>query len=174
MANKLIQQPDILSLDTLGSFMDAQNDPIAPAIEEKVVTNAENTTSDTVSEEVVQNEVQDVVQNDGSEATQVDTTPQKPKVTRARRGRQSAQPVIEAGSGEWDMMVRYAEFYNDNPDENRITVVLNPDIKRALDIIRINCRQFNFGNILNAVCRTFIERNKEQIQRMQKEKGGIL
>ena len=174
MANKLIKQPDILSLDTLGSFMDAQNDPIAPAIEEKVVTNAENTTSDTVSEEVVQNEVQDVVQNDGSEATQVDTTPQKPKVARARRGKQSTQPVIEASSGEWDMMVRYAEFYNDNPDENRITVVLNPDIKRALDIIRINCRQFNFGNILNAVCRTFIERNKEQIQRMQKEKGGIL
>ena len=173
-ANKLIKQPDILSLDTLGSFMDAQNDPIAPTVEEKVVTNAEEITSDTVNEEVVQNEVQDVVQNDGPEVSQVGTTPQKPKVARARRGKQSAQPVIEAGSGEWDMMVRYAEFYNDNPDENRITVVLNPDIKRALDIIRINCRQFNFGNILNAVCRTFIERNKEQIQRMQKEKGGIL
>ena len=72
------------------------------------------------------------------------------------------------------MMVRYAEFYNENPDENRITVVLNPDIKRVLDIIRINCRQFYFGNILNAVCRTFIERNKEHIQHMQKDKGGIL
>ena len=174
MANKLIKQPDILSLDTLGSFMDAQNDPIAPAVEEKVVTNTEETASEVDNEEVVQSEVQDVVQNDGSEVTQVDTTPQKPKVARARRGKQTTQPVIEAGSGEWDMMVRYAEFYNDNPDENRITVVLNPDIKRALDIIRINCRQFNFGNILNAVCRTFIERNKEQIQRMQKDKGSIL
>ncbi|MBR4924330.1 MAG: hypothetical protein IKZ61_01105 [Prevotella sp.] len=167
MANKLIQQPDILSLDTLGSFMDAQNDPIPTASEEKEVTTAEDTVSDTVSEEVVQNE--------GSEVMQVETAPQRPKVSRARRGKQTnVQPVIEAGSGEWDMMVRYAEFYNDNPDENRITVVLNPDIKRVLDIIRINCRQFNFGNILNAVCRTFIERNKEQIQRMQKEKGGIL
>ena len=174
MANKLINQPDILSLDTLGSFMDAQNDPIAPAVEEKVVTNTEETASEVDKEEVVQSEVQDVVQDNGSEVTQVDTTPQKPKVARARRGKQSNQPVIEAGSGEWDMMVRYAEFYNDNPDENRITVVLNPDIKRALDIIRINCRQFNFGNILNAVCRTFIERNKEQIQHMQKDKGGIL
>ena len=170
MANKLIQQPDILSLDTLGSFMDAQNDPITPAVEEKVVTNAEETPSEVDSEDVAQ----EAVQNDDSEVIQADTTPQKPKVTRARRGKQNAQPVIEAGSGEWDMMVRYAEFYNDNPDENRITVVLNPDIKRALDIIRINCRQFNFGNILNAVCRTFIERNKEQIQRMQKDKGGIL
>ena len=170
MENKLIKQPDILSLDTLGSFMDAQNDPIAPAAEEKLVTNTENYASDAESEEVVQN----VVQDESSEVVQVDTIPQKPKVTRARRGRQSAQPVIEAGSGEWDMMVRYAEFYNDNPDENRITVVLNPDIKRALDIIRINCRQFNFGNILNAVCRTFIERNKEQIQHLQKEKGSIL
>ena len=167
MANKLIQQPDILSLDTLGSFMDAQNDPIPTASEEKEVTTAEDTVSDTVSEEVVQNE--------GSEVMQVETAPQRPKVSRARRGKQTnVQPVIEAGSGEWDMMVRYAEFYNDNPDENRITVVLNPDIKRVLDIIRINCRQFNFGNILNAVCRTFIERNKDQIQRMQKEKGGIL
>ena len=170
MANKIIQQPDILSLDTLGSFMDAQNDPIAPAVKEKVVTNAEETPSEVDSEDVAQ----EAVQNDDSEVIQADTTPQKPKVTRARRGKQNAQPVIEAGSGEWDMMVRYAEFYNDNPDENRITVVLNPDIKRALDIIRINCRQFNFGNILNAVCRTFIERNKDQIQRMQKDKGGIL
>ena len=173
MANKLIQQPDILSLDTLGSFMDAQNDPIATVVdkeETEVVTKAEETASDTVSEEVVQN----VVQEENSEVTQVETTPQKPKVARSRRGKQSAQPVIEAGSGEWEMMVRYAEFYNENPDENRITVVLNPDIKRVLDIIRINCRQFNFGNILNAVCRTFIERNKEQIQHMQKDKGGIL
>ena len=178
MANKLIQQPDILSLDTLGSFMDAQNDPIATIVdkeETKVVTKVEETASDTVSEEVAQNEVQEVVQNDGSEVAQVDTTPQKPKVAKKRRGKQiNVQPVIEAGSGEWDMMVRYAEFYNDNPDENRITVVLNPDIKKVLDIIRINCRQFNFGNILNAVCRTFIERNKEQIQHMQKDKGGIL
>ena len=176
MANKLIQQPDILSLDTLGSFMDAQNDPIATVVdkEEAKVTKVEETASDTVSEEVAQSVEQDVIQNDGSEVTQVDTTPQRPKVARARRGKQSVQPVIEAGSGEWDMMVRYAEFYNENPDENRITVVLNPDIKKVLDIIRINCRQFNFGNILNAVCRTFIERNKEQIQHMQKDKGGIL
>ena len=173
MANKLIQQPDILSLDTLGSFMDAQNDPIATVVdkeETKVVTNAEESASEVDSEEVVQN----VVQEDSSEVTQADTTLQRPKVARKRRGKQSNQPVIDAGSGEWDMMVRYAEFYNDNPDENRITVVLNPEIKKVLDIIRINCRQFNFGNILNAVCRTFIERNKEQIQHMQKDKGGIL
>ena len=135
--------------------------------EEKEVTTAEASTSDIESEEIVQNE--------SSEDAQVDTTPKRPKVARTRRGKQTnVQPVIETGSGEWDMMVRYAEFYNDNPDENRITVVLNPDIKRALDIIRINCRQFNFGNILNAVCRTFIERNKEKIQLMQKDKGGIL
>ena len=176
MANKLIQQPDILSLDTLGSFMDAQNDPIATVVdkEDNKVTKVEESASDAVCEEVVQNEEQDVVQNDGSEVAKVDTTPQLPKVAKKRRGKQSAQPVIEAGSGEWDMMVRYAEFYNDNPDENRITVVLNPDIKKVLDIIRINCRQFNFGNILNAVCRTFIERNKEQIHHMQKVTGGFL
>jgi len=161
-ANKLIQQPDILNLDSLGAFMDAQNDPI-PTEEENEIMKAEDSASDAE------------VQDESSEVIQVDTTPQRPKVTRARRGKQTnVQPVIEAGSGEWDTMLRYAEFYNDNPDENRITVVLNPEIKRALDIIRINCRQFNFGNILNAVCRSFIERNKEKIQLMQKDKGGIL
>lgn len=174
MANKLIKQPDILSLDTLGSFMDAQNDPIATVVdkEETKVAKVEESASEVDSEEVVQNVVQE--ESSESEVTQVDTTPQRPKVVKKRRSKQSAQPVIEAGSGEWNMMVRYAEFYNENPDENRITVVLNPDIKKVLDIIRINCRQFNFGNILNAVCRTFIERNKEQIQHMQKDKGGIL
>ena len=161
-ANKLIQQPDILNLESLGAFMDAQNDPI-PTEEKEEVTTIEGTASDIE------------VLDESSEIAQVDTTPQRPKVTRARRGKQTkVQPVIEAGFGEWDTMLRYAEFYNDNPDENRITVVLNPEIKRALDIIRINCRQFNFGNILNAVCRTFIERNKEKIQLMQKDKGGIL
>ena len=134
-ANKLIQQPDILNLDSLGAFMDAQNDPI-PTEEEKEVTTIEDTASDAD------------VQDESSEVIQVDTTPQRPKVTRARRGRQTnVQPVIEAGSGEWDTMLRYAEFYNDNPDENRITVVLNPDIKRALDIIRINDRYF-----INVAC----------------------
>ena len=157
-----VNQPDILNLDSLGAFMDAQNDPI-PSEGNKEVTTIEDTASN------------EEVQDESSEVAQVNTTPQRPKVTRARRGKQTkVQPIIEASSGEWDTMLRYAEFYNDNPDENRITVVLNPEIKRALDIIRINCRQFNFGNILNAVCRTFIERNKEQIQRMQKDKGGIL
>ena len=171
MANKLIQQPDILSLDTLGTFMDAQNDPIATANDGMEVTTSETVSSGAGNEDMEQ----ETVQSDARETEQKDTNPQKPKIAKARRGKQTkVQPIIEAGSREWDMMVRYAEFYNDNPDEDRITVVLNPDIKRALDIIRINCRQFNFGNILNAVCRTFIERNKEQILRMQKDKGGIL
>lgn len=165
--NKLIQQPDILNLDSLGAFMDAQNDPIGS----DKTNEAENAVSDTGSEEDSQN----AVQNEVSEKVQNEVIPKKPKAARSRKGKQvNVQPVIEAGSGEWDTMLRYAEFYNDNPDENRITVVLNPEIKRALDIIRINCRQFNFGNILNAVCRTFIERNKEKIQLMQKDKGGIL
>ena len=174
-ANKLIQQPDILNLDSLGAFMDAQNDPIASSEmsneEQKVVKEEEVVPTDTVSEEVVSSDTQ----SETTENVQNAVIPKKPKVARSRKGKQvNVQPVIEAGSGEWDTMLRYAEFYNDNPDENRITVVLNPEIKRALDIIRINCRQFNFGNILNAVCRTFIERNKEKIQLMQKDKGGIL
>ena len=170
-ANKLIQQPDILNLDSLGAFMDAQNDPIGGVLEDKETTKVESEVSDVPSEEKSQSATQNAVPN----SEQTEPSPIKPKPARVRKSKPTkAEPVIEAGSGEWDMMVKYAEFYNFNPDVDRITVVLNPDIKRALDIIRMNCRQFNFGNILNAVCRTFIERNKEQIQRMQKNKGGIL
>lgn len=170
-ANKLIQQPDILNLDSLGAFMDAQNDPIGGVQEEKEVAKVENAVSDVPSEENSQSATQNVAPN----SEQTEPSPIKPKPAKVRNTKPAkAEPVIEDGSNEWDMMVRYAEFYNFNPDTDRITVVLNPDIKRVLDIIRINCRQFNFGNILNAVCRTFIERNKEQIQRMQKNKGGIL
>ena len=150
-ANKLIQQPDILNLDSLGAFMDAQNDPIASDMgnkEQEKVKAEEQVSPDTVSEEVISSNAQSEV----PKSVQEEEHPRKPKVARSRKGKQvNVQPVIEAGSGEWDTMLRYAEFYNDNPDENRITVVLNPEIKRALDIIRINCRQFNFGNILNAV-----------------------
>ena len=168
--NKIIQQPDILNLDSLGAFMDAQNDPIASVTSEDVASKSENIASDTGSEDSVPGNNQNEVLGTGSK----EVAPKKARSTRARKAKQTVQPVIEAGSGEWDTMVRYAAYYNENPDEDRITVVLNPEIKRALDIIRINCRQFNFGNILNAVCRTFIERNKEQILRLQKDKGGIL
>ena len=172
-ANKLIQQPDILNLDSLGAFMDAQNDPIGETQKEQEAKEVEGSVSEEDAEDVTQSVVQDEV----SEVAQNEADTPKPKPARTRKNRQiKPQPVIEIGSGELDMMVKYAEFYNFNPDVDRITVVLNPEIKRALDIIRINCRQFNFGNILNAVCRTFIERNKEQILRLQKEKdkGGIL
>ena len=76
MANKLIQQPDILSLDTLGSFMDAQNDPIATVIdkEENEVTKVEETSSEVNDEEIVQSEVTDTGQKE--------VIPQRPKSQR--------------------------------------------------------------------------------------------
>ena len=70
MANKLIQQPDILNLDSLGAFMDAQNDPIPTASEEKEVTTEKETASDTEGKEIIQDK--------SSEVAPVDTTPQRP------------------------------------------------------------------------------------------------
>ncbi len=125
VANKLIQQPDILNLDSLGAFMDAQNDSIGGEAENKTeetatVTTATDSENDTVEE--VEEKVSETI-----------PTATKPKPARLRKAKPAkAEPVIETGSNEWDMMVKYAEFYNFNPDTDRITVVLNPDIKRAL------------------------------------------
>ena len=54
VANKLIQQPDILNLDSLGAFMDAQNDSIGGEAENKTeetatVTTATDSENDTVA-----------------------------------------------------------------------------------------------------------------------------
>ena len=124
-ANKLIQQPDILNLDSLGAFMDAQNDPIASDMgnkEQEKVKAEEQVSPDTVSEEVISSNAQSEV----PKSVQEEEHPRKPKVARSRKGKQvNVQPVIEAGSGEWDTMLRYAEFYNDNPDENRSTSAIS-------------------------------------------------
>ena len=63
-ANKLIQQPDILNLDSLGAFMDAQNDPIASDMgskEQEEVKAEEQAPPDTVSEEVISSKAQSEV-----------------------------------------------------------------------------------------------------------------
>ena len=90
-ANKLIQQPDILNLDSLGAFMDAQNDPIASDMgnkEQEKVKAEEQVSPDTVSEEVISSNAQSEV----PKSVQEEEHPRKPKQGLVRASRSMCSP----------------------------------------------------------------------------------
>ena len=159
-AKKLFTQPDILNLDSLGAFMDAQNDtvgvsPSVAAPQSEVEQEPESPTDATEVKPKVKTKTQ----------TKVKNTPAK---TRQRIDRHD-------GNDEWSTVMRYAGFYNDNSTAEKTTVAMNSDIKTVLEIIHNSYRgEINCGNLIDAICRAFIERNKEQILELAKNGRNLL
>ena len=158
-AKKLFTQPDILNLDSLGAFMDAQNDnvgvsPSVAAPQSEVEQESELPTDATEVKPKVKTKTQ----------TKVKNTPAK---TRQRIDRHD-------GNDEWSIVMRYAGFYNDNSTAEKTTVAMNSDIKTVLEIIHNSYRgEINCGNLIDAICRAFIERNKEQILELAKSSRNL-
>ena len=158
-AKKLFTQPDILNLDSLGAFMDAQNDtvgvsPSVAAPQSEVEQEPELPTDATEVKPKVKTKTQTMVKN----------TPAK---TRQRIDRHD-------GNDEWSTVMRYAGFYNDNSTAEKTTVAMNSDIKTVLEIIHNSYRgEINCGNLIDAICRAFIERNKEQILELAKSSRNL-
>ena len=159
-AKKQFTQPDILNLDSLGAFMDAQNDtvgvsPSVAAPQSEVEQESELPTDATEVKPMVKTKTQ----------TKVKNTPAK---TRQRIDRHD-------GNDEWSIVMRYAGFYNDNSTAEKTTVAMNSDIKTVLEIIHNSYRgEINCGNLIDAICRAFIERNKEQILELAKNGRNLL
>ena len=158
-AKKIITQPDILDLENLGAFMDAQQDPVeeSPSVavprataEESVQTGTTPTTS---TEEIKPK------------------TKAKVKATSERTRKRIAQ---HDGNDEWGTVLRYAGFYNDNSTAEKTTVAMNSDIKTVLEIIHNSYRgEINCGNLIDAICRAFIERNKDKILELAKSSRSL-
>ena len=129
-AKKIITQPDILDLENLGAFMDAQQDPV----------------EDSPSVAV-------------------------PQAASERTRKRIAQ---QDGNDEWGTVLRYAGFYNDNSTAEKTTVAMNSDIKTVLEIIHNSYRgEINCGNLIDAICRAFIERNKDKILELAKSSRSL-
>lgn len=129
-AKKIITQPDILDLESLGAFMDAQQDPV----------------EDSPSVAV-------------------------PQAASERTRKRIAQ---HEGNDEWGTVLRYAGFYNDNSTAEKTTVAMNSDIKTVLEIIHNSYRgEINCGNLIDAICRAFIERNKDKILELAKSSRSL-
>ena len=155
-AKKIITQPDILDLDNLSAFMDAQQDPV----------------EDSPSVAVPQAASEESAQTDSTEGTKPKTkNTSKNKETSERTRKRIAQ---HEGNDEWGTVLRYAGFYNDNSTAEKTTVAMNSDIKTVLEIIHNSYRgEINCGNLIDAICRAFIERNKDKILELAKSSRSL-
>ena len=160
-AKKIITQPDILDLDSLGAFMDAQQDPVedSPSVAVPQATAEESVqtaTAPTASTELTKPKAKNTAKN---------------KETSERTRKRIAQ---HDGNDEWGTVLRYASFYNDNSTAEKTTVAMNSDIKTMLEIIHNSYRgEINCGNLIDAICRAFIERNKDKILELAKSSRNL-
>ena len=160
-AKKIITQTDILDLDSLGAFMDAQQDPVedSPSVavpQATVEETAQSKTAPTVSTEGIKPKVKNTSKN---------------METSDRMRKRIAQ---HEGNDEWGTVLRYAGFYNDNSTAEKTTVAMNSDIKTVLEIIHNSYRgEINCGNLIDAICRAFIERNKDKILELAKSSRSL-
>jgi len=163
-AKKLFTQPDILNLDSLGAFMDAQNDTVGVSPSEAAPQSESEQESETPTEIDETADTKPKVKAGTKTLPKVKAAPVK---TRQRIDKHE-------GSDEWSTVMRYAGFYNDNSTAEKTTVAMNSDIKTVLEIIHNSYRgEINCGNLIDAICRAFIERNKEQILELAKTSRNL-
>jgi len=149
-AKKIITQPDILDLENLGAFMDAQQDPV----------------EDSPSVAVPQATVEESAQTEKTPTSS--TEGNKPKVKNTSKNKETSERTRKRiaqhdGNDEWGTVLRYAGYYNDNSTAEKTTVAMNSDIKTVLEIIHNSYR----GG------RAFIERNKDKILELAKSSRSL-
>ena len=160
-AKKIITQPDILDLENLGAFMDAQQDPVG----------------DSPSVAVPQATVEESAQTEKTPTSS--TEGNKPKVKNTSKNKETSERTRKRiaqhdGNDEWGTVLRYAGYYNDNSTAEKTTVAMNSDIKTVLEIIHNSYRgEINCGNLIDAICRAFIERNKDKILELAKSSRSL-
>ena len=158
-AKKIITQPDILDLESLGAFMDAQQDPV----------------EDSPSVAVPQATVDESIQTEATPTDSAEGIKPKTKVKNKEASERTRKRIAQHdGNDEWGTVLRYAGFYNDNSTAEKTTVAMNSDIKTVLEIIHNSYRgEINCGNLIDAICRAFIERNKDKIQELAKSSRSL-
>ena len=158
-AKKIITQPDILDLDSLGAFMDAQQDPV----------------EDSPSVAVPQSTAEESIQTEATPKDSTEGTRPKAKVKNKEASERTRKRIAQYdGNDEWGTVLRYAGFYNDNSTAEKTTVAMNADIKTVLEIIHNSYRgEINCGNLIDAICRAFIERNKDKILELAKSSRSL-
>ena len=166
-AKKLFTQPDILNLDSLGAFMDAQNDTVGVSPSEAAPQSESELETESPKEALTETpETKSKAKNK--------TDGRRLRADKVVSGKTRQRIDKHEGSDEWSTVMRYAGFYNDNSTAEKTTVAMNSDIKTVLEIIHNSYRgEINCGNLIDAICRAFIERNKEHILELAKSSRNL-
>ena len=165
-AKKIITQPDILDLDSLGAFMDAQQDPVEDS---PFVAVPQETAEESAQTETIPTAATPTASVEGTKPKVKNTSKKKETFERTRK-----RIAQHEGNDEWGTVLRYAGFYNDNSTAEKTTVAMNSDIKTVLEIIHNSYRgEINCGNLIDAICRAFIERNKDKILELAKSSRSL-
>ena len=165
-AKKIITQPDILDLDSLGAFMDAQQDPVEDS---PSVAFPQAASEESAQTEATPTAATPTASAEGTKPKVKNTSKKKETVERTRK-----RIAQHDGNDEWGTVLRYAGFYNDNSTAEKTTVAMNSDIKTVLEIIHNSYRgEINCGNLIDAICRAFIERNKDKILELAKSSRSL-
>ena len=165
-AKKIITQPDILDLDSLGAFMDAQQDPVEDS---PFVAVPQETAEESAQTETIPIAATPTASVEGTKPKVKNTSKKKETFERTRK-----RIAQHEGNDEWGTVLRYAGFYNDNSTAEKTTVAMNSDIKTVLEIIHNSYRgEINCGNLIDAICRAFIERNKDKILELAKSSRNL-
>ena len=165
-AKKIITQPDILDLDSLGAFMDAQQDPVEDS---PFVAVPQETAEESAQTETIPTAATPTASVEGTKPKVKNTSKKKETFERTRK-----RIAQHEGNDEWGTVLRYAGFYNDNSTAEKTTVAMNSDIKTVLEIIHNSYRgEINCGNLIDAICRAFIERNKDKILELAKSSRNL-
>ena len=166
-AKKLFAQPDILNLDSLGAFMDAQNDTVGVSPSEAAPQSESELETESPTEALTETP-------ETKSKTKNKTDGRRLRADKVVSGKTRQRIDKHEGSDEWATVMRYAGFYNDNSTAEKTTVAMNSDIKTVLEIIHNSYRgEINCGNLIDAICRAFIERNKEQILKLAKSSRNL-
>lgn len=89
--------------------------------------------------------------------------------------KETPQETLSNGSkeGEWQVFLKYVDYYKDHHDQG-IMVWINKDIKNALERIRQSIDGYSNRQILDAVCRSFIESSKAEIKKALHKNKDLL
>lgn len=105
-----------------------------------------------------------------------DITRQTTRQTTAPAPKQESAPIASNATDGWSRFCDYANQYNNVEGKSRgATVWIDEDVKAALEKIKAKACNLPLRHLVSAAVRTFIDQNKEDIQKaITQSKDSIL
>ena len=74
---------------------------------------------------------------------------------------------------EWNLFLEFAEYYQGKGEKGTV-IWIDTDLKDTLEQLKKGELHYSLRHLVNAILRTWIEKNKEQLKTTMKTKKGLL